>query len=170
MCQRASATRNVIVILGLVALAGGAIVLVPHLRHTVLIMPPESPEMTAKRHALENAYFTLMDALKLVPEKPGPLSVPAEGNPQLVQPYRPREGSLGRLLDIGRPDDDPEFADYLKRCEPAVAETREALQRPYCLLPIDWPTDMEAFASENGAPDVKLRDLGRTCVGLGLLK
>ena len=170
MRKRASATRNVILTLGLIALVGVAIVLVPYVRHTALIMPPEPPEIIAKRHAPENAYFILMDALKLLPEKPGPLSAPAEDNPQLLQHYRPRKNSLGRLLDIGRPDDDPEFMDYLKRCEPAVAKAREALQRPYCLLPIDWPTDMEAFASENGGPDIKLRSLGRTCVELGLLK
>jgi len=93
------------------------------------LLPPESPDLTARRQSPDNAYPVLCEALKLFPEKPAPLKVQDKEN------YKPARDSMGRRLGIARPDDDPLLLDYLAKCEPVVQKTREALERPYCLFP-----------------------------------
>jgi hypothetical protein len=64
--------------------------------------------------------------------------VPNPNNQSLSVAYRVEGESLGRLLRVDRPDDDPELMKYIAACAPAAAKAREALGKPYFLMPIDW--------------------------------
>jgi len=143
---RAIRRNAVLVLLAIAVLAVLIVVAARVTSRPVLIMPPESPERIAQRQAPENAYFTFVEAEKLMPPlpSPAPLAVPSEKDPKIAVPYRPEKGSAGEMLGIGRPDDDPLLVDYLKQCEPAIAKMREALGQSYCLLPVKW-SDFEDF-------------------------
>lgn len=157
MAKRKRVLGNLLLLLGLVAVAGASIVALPMLRKPKPLLPPESPEVAAKRFAPENAYFTLLEARTLMPKAPEFAMVHPKDDPHQLERYVPEPGSLGELLGVGRPDDDPELVAYLDACEPAVAKAREALQRTYFLLPIDW-AHCPAWDDTNG-PQAKLRGM-----------
>ena len=136
MAKGKSVATNVLIILGMFAFSGVVIVLAPLVRRPSPIMPPESPEIVAKRHAPDNAYFVLIEAVEALPKTPSPLSVPDVEVPKAMVKYRPEKDSLGAILGIGRPDDDPELVQYLRDCDNAITKTREALGRPYFLMPV----------------------------------
>ena len=138
MARRYRVFGNVLILLGLFVFAGVLVALIPLLRGIEPIMPPESPDMAAKRLAPENAFFLLSDALDALPKAPPVLFVPSKDSSKSPERYRPVPGSLGQLVHIARPDDDPELIEYLNACEPALAKTREALKRPYFLAAVDW--------------------------------
>ncbi len=159
MAKRYRACGNVLILLGLFVFAGVLVALIPLLRRAEPIMPPESPEMAAKRLAPEeNAFFLLSEALDALPKKPTFLFVPNKDNLKSQDWYRPVPGSLGSLINVERPDDDPLFIEYLNACEPALAKTREALKLPYFLLPIDW-SDLPGY---NDRPDNRDNPLRRS--------
>ncbi|MBI5093568.1 MAG: hypothetical protein HZB26_14135, partial [Candidatus Hydrogenedentes bacterium] len=136
--RRSAATRNVILFASAVLCLAGLIAFVGT-RKPTLIMPPETQEELVMRRSADNAYFTLMEAVKLLPKnKPLALPVPDAEYPALQVAYRPKSGSLGEILDIKRPDDDPELIAYLEQCGPAIDKTREAFAKPYYRLPIIW--------------------------------
>jgi hypothetical protein len=135
MARRQGVFGNVLVILGLFVLAGALVILLPLLRRSDPILPPESPEIIARRQAPENAYLVLKEAVDLLPQPPPALPVPDEEVPKIMVKYKPAEGSLGQILNIARPDDDPQLTAYLDDCEKAIAKTRDALTCPYYLLP-----------------------------------
>jgi len=163
MARRNRVLGNVLLLVGLFVLAGVLIALIPLLRRIEPIMPPESSEMAAKRFAPENAFFVIVEAVSLLPPTLPPAVVKSKDNPRFQEKYRQEEGSLGWLLEVERPDDDPKLMEYLDACEPAVVKTREALQRPYFLLPIDWATCPKLADAQN--PQTKLKGAYR----LGLL-
>ncbi len=138
MPKRASAKRNVLLAVLIVVLAGALIVLVPRLRSNEPLLPPESEEIQAKRLAPENAYKVLIEACTLAPEKPAPLAPAADAPPQPRNAQGFERGSLGELVQVYRSDDDPGMVHYVLSCDPLVAKVREALARPYFLLPIRW--------------------------------
>lgn len=129
---------NALILLGILAVAGLLIVTLPVLLKPKPLVPPESPEVAAKRLGPENAASVLAEASAQLPKAPGFLMVPSNDNPKQTEKYVPKPGSLGRLLGIARPDDDPEFVAYLQGCGLAMAKMREALKRPYYLHPVDW--------------------------------
>lgn len=138
MARRYRVFGNVLILSGLFVFAGALVALIPFLRRSAPILPAESTETAAKRLAPENAYFLLCEAVDSLPKAPPFLLVPNKDNPKSQDWYRPAPGSLGSLINVERPDDDPQLIEYLNACEPALAKTREALKRPYFLLPIDW--------------------------------
>lgn len=129
---------NVLILLGVFVVGGALVVIGPLLRKTEPVLPPEPADLVAKRMAPENAFFPLVEALALLPNRPSSLNVPDKDDPRLSRNYEPKQGSLGWMTTLKRPDDDQELLEYIKACEPAFAKAREALQRPYFLLPIDW--------------------------------
>ena len=138
MAKRKGIWGNVLILLGIVAAGCVLIVLLPLLRVSGPALPPEPPELVAKRFAPENAYSTVVEALSLLPQRPQPLKVPKKKDARFLQDYQAEPGSLAWLAGVSRPDDDPEFLAYIEACKPALAKAREALQRPYFLVPIDW--------------------------------
>lgn len=163
MAKRNRVLGNVLLLVGLFVLAGVLIALIPLLRRAEPIVPPESPEMAAKRFAPENAFFLVAEAVSLLPPLPPYAVVQSKDDPRFQDRYRQEEGSMGWLLGVERPDDDPQLIKYLDACEPAVVKTREALQCPYFLLPIDWARYPEFAGAQD--PRTKLAGAGR----LGLL-
>ena len=132
MHRRGKEKRNVIVFGLILAVLAGLIALAGVLnRRPQRIMPAESPEIAAKRQSSDNAYYTLEEAVALLPEEPLPLT---EQGASLTW-YEPEPGSIGKLLRIRRPDDDPDLLAYLEQCEPAIEKAREAVGKPYYLLP-----------------------------------
>ena len=131
--KRGRGKRNII--LFAVTVAGlAALIVMALLRRPVLIMPPEPPEITEKRQSPDNAFYTLQEAVALLPkQRLDVLLVPDKEHPEFNVPYEPKPHSIGALLYIGRPDNDPELLEFLKRCVPAIAKAREAMSKPYYL-------------------------------------
>lgn len=101
----------------------------------VVIMPPEPDEIIEKRRSPENAYHTIVEALQLLPEKPTAITVPDDEYPTVQVQYRPEKGSIGDLLNINRPDDDPGMLEYIDKCESAIERARAAFDLPYFMQP-----------------------------------
>jgi hypothetical protein len=100
------------------------------------LMPPETGEDVALRTSPDNAYYTLEETAKALPPAPGPVVVESEEIPGLSGPYQPRRAdSLGALLNIQRPDDDPELVAYLQESRAAYPILRDALAKPLYRLP-----------------------------------
>ena len=129
---------NVLILIGGFLLACFLVALMPFLRNRSPILTPESIETAAKRLAPENAYFLVSDAVNALPNRPPPLVVPSQDNPKMTEKYVPASGSAAWLVNVERPDDDPEFIAYMKECEPSIEKVREALNSPYFLWPVDW--------------------------------
>jgi hypothetical protein len=154
MPRRSSAKRNILLAVLLVVLAGVLIVVMPMLRSTTPLIPLESAEVMAKRTAPEtNAYAPLWEAMYVKPENPPPLITPDKANPQVTTSYAFERGSLGELLKILRPDDDPDLIRYVMQCDPVIAKVREALARPYFLLPLAWPEFADLSSSGRASLD-----------------
>jgi len=158
MARRQGVFGNVLVILGLFILAGVLVILLPLLRRSDPILPPESPEITAKRQAPENAYLVLKEAVDLLPQLPLALPVPDEEVPKIMVKYKPAEGSLGQILNIARPDDDPQLTAYLDDCEKAIARTRDSLMCSYFLLP-EIPDTRSIYRDGRSPLQKTLRDV-----------
>jgi len=100
------------------------------------IMPPESEEIADKRESPDNAFFTLQEAWRLLPPwPPEPAFVNADGKPIPREIHSPEPRSLGKLLDIHRPDDDPVLAEFFGKFSPLAAKLREATNKPFFLFP-----------------------------------
>ena len=138
MRKRPSARRNLIIVFTGAILLACLIVITPMLSRSSRIMPPESEEVQAKRLAPENAYYALVEAESLRPQQPEALLVFDEASPKFKVRYLPEKGSLGESLGIYRPDDDPEFLSFLDQCGPWIEKVREALGKPYYLIPVTW--------------------------------
>ena len=165
MAKRKRALGNIVILVGLFSLAGILIIVLPATLHPTPLLPPESPDIAAKRFAPDNAFFTLAEASAVLPKAPDFAMVHPKDDPQQMEKYVVEPGSLGSLLGVSRPDDDPEMTAYLEACEPAVVKTREALEKPYFLVPIDW-AKCPAF-DDPGNPVAKLRFINRLCGLLG---
>jgi len=154
--------RSVVIFI-LAVLVLTVLVVATLVRKPTLIMPPEPTETTDKRQSPENAFYTLEEATALIPKgRPIPSMVPDREYTQFKVPYEPEPHSIGQLLSIQRPDDDPKLVEFIQRCAPAVAKARDALRKPFYLCPEirTWWTDVTYRA--------KQRDLGNMCVAAGL--
>lgn len=100
-----------------------------------LILPPEPAEETAMRTADGNAYSYLERAVSLLPKAPPPLVAQEEDNAGFVGMYMPAQGSIGHLLGVGRPDDDPELVAFIAEAGPALDAMHDALNGEYFRLP-----------------------------------
>ncbi len=160
----------------------GVLVIVASRYRPPKIMPPEAPEMAAKRASSDNAFYTLQEAINLLPVKvPEPLPIVVDDDktneykqsysydesddeyPSSWQDsYEPVEGSLGHILGIRRPDDDEEFLAYLESTVPAIEKALEAFEKPYYLRPEigDFNSPLPELA--------KYRHLGRLMTVRGL--
>jgi hypothetical protein len=111
----------------------GLLVVVVHLRATIPA-PEESAELVAKRLDRENnAYYALMEAVKLLPEEPGALMLKDEDGWECE--YEPEPDSIGKILHVGRPDDDALLLDYVVKSKPATDLGLKALKKPWFLHP-----------------------------------
>jgi hypothetical protein len=121
----------------------GALVVMANLRTPLNLPLTEPPEITAKRLDKENnAYYVLMEAADLLPQLPPPIELKDEtGFPYA---YKPEEGSIGILLDIERPDDDPLLLQYIEKSRPAFDRALRALEKPWFFHPADPAADLPA--------------------------
>ena len=80
--KRGREKRNII--LFAVAVVGlAALIVMALVRRPVMIMPPEPAEIVEKRQAPDNAFFTLQEAVALLPKtKPRLVSVPDKEYPE----------------------------------------------------------------------------------------
>jgi hypothetical protein len=133
MRRRESALRNIL-LLGVLLLAAVALIaFLPLLRSPGPAMPPEPPEVTAKRFAPENAYRTLEQALKRTPMLVAgrtPAVEAAQTNPMDA----PQRDPVDELLDTHLPG----LVLRIDPQGPMLASVREALAQPYFLWPVDW--------------------------------
>ncbi|MBI5094359.1 MAG: hypothetical protein HZB26_18225 [Candidatus Hydrogenedentes bacterium] len=187
MRKRRKATRNVILFLVAVLIMAGLIVMVGRSRHTVVIMPPESPDMVAKRQAPDNAYRGLEDAANAIPAplppKPPPGNVVTldrrderkrglrtgqipPGMEMTSMASRPR--TVSGWFGFERDDNDPELAEYARQCEPVVGRVREASSKPYLLPAVDWASFSELPWNLYQEPPAFYGRLGRVVVGKGV--
>jgi len=145
-----SIKRNIILFLLALVVLSVLIVLASRLTgRSEPIMPPETPERIAQREAPENAYFLFAEAEKLLPTPPGPLRIKSQKDPSVFVLYRFEKGSVGEMLKIRRPDDDPLMIAYWEQCEPAIAKMQEALGKPYYLFPLKWSEFQDYYASRD---------------------
>ena len=134
MRKRESARRNILLLISVFVAATALIVLVPFLRPSIPSAPPEPPELSAKRFAPENAFQTLIEAAKLIPTQQRE-SAFAQARASMLDQCR--QDPLARLLHSPFPEEDT--VEFLRM--PALAKMRQALAKPYFLLPIAWKED-----------------------------
>jgi hypothetical protein len=186
MRKRPNAKRNIILFVSALALIVGLIVVVGMTRHTVMIMPPESPEVAAKRQAPDNAYLILEQAEHNLPAPPANLPQLAPGltGPGKLESGRrggarvfggaaasfapPNPDTMSGWFDTNRPDDDPEMIAYVQQCQPVVAAIQAALAKPYCLPPVDWAGFAEMPWNLYVGPPAFVARLGNTAIGEGV--
>jgi len=140
-----------------------ALIVVALMRRPVMIMSPEPVEIVEKRRSPDNAFYVLQEAAALLPKaKPKALPVPDKEYPQHKVPYEPEPYSIGTLLGIYRPDDDPQLLEYLDQCMPAVAKARESFSKPYYLCP-------EIGTHRDTRPFLQFGSLGHVLAAYGLM-
>lgn len=136
--RRQSARRNLLLVALLVLFFGALAVGVRLVKlEPVLILPEGREEIAARRKSPDNAALALFEAFALLPKNApkGPLLIDDPARPGQQRIYEAEMDSMSRFLGFERPDDHPEVLDYLRACEPATAKAREALQKPFFLLP-----------------------------------
>lgn len=101
----------------------------------VVIMPEDREEYIARRTSEDNAYFVLKETEDLFPPKPPFLQVPSEYDPDVLTYYYVEPDSLGKMLGVDRPDDDPLLLEYLRSAEPIAGKVREAIEKPFLQAP-----------------------------------
>jgi len=101
-----------------------------------------APDLVAKRLDRENnAYYALVDAVALLPPAPPELGYVKDETGSESE-FKLAPGSVGELLSISRPDDDPLLLEYIDKSKPAVERARKALQKPFFTLPpLDWDSE-----------------------------
>lgn len=126
--------RNLILIVVLFVLAGGAVFSARSLRPRQLIGPEPAEIQRARLSKTENGYFLLRDAQKALK----PVAVR-----NLVRDADFEPGPKAELLDLSVREDAEEVAEAIEGSRPIVDAVREALAMPYLLRPIDWENDFE---------------------------
>lgn len=128
------------------ALALAAAIVVVNLRKPIRIVGPESQDVAALRESPKNAHKALAAIETPKVDAPEALVVPPERNPSLLQhapgvvrteaSFLPQWASLGRILQVNRPDDDPELLAYLDSLGPMADEALSAVWRSdFYILP-----------------------------------
>lgn len=130
--------RNVLIVVLLFATMAGLIVLARLMPANTI--PKEPAEVTKRRADRENnGWYTLEQALKQMPVKPVPAWGPMEDDPKTEGQYSAKPDSLGSLLGVKRPDDDPLLLEYVAAAGEILPLVRETLAKPFLLLPTDSP-------------------------------
>ncbi|MCX5770796.1 MAG: hypothetical protein NTZ09_11065 [Candidatus Hydrogenedentes bacterium] len=112
----------------------GVLVVLANLRQPLNMIVDEPAEVTNKRTDTENnAYYVLAEAAKLLPESPPDLKLKDEQGWDYY--YTPEDDSLGQMLNIRRPDDDPVLIEYMDKCLPALNAIPPAFDKPWFLYP-----------------------------------
>ncbi|HUW61340.1 MAG TPA: hypothetical protein VMZ06_10060 [Candidatus Bathyarchaeia archaeon] len=142
MIARSAAVRNTMVVLCLFGLAA-LIIVVAHLR-APYVPYEEPPERVAKRLDRENnAYYALVDAAALLPLTPPEIGY-IKDETGFESKFKPEPGSVGELLRVWRPDDDPLLLEFVEKSKPALKLARAAASKPYLLFsPVDWTASYE---------------------------
>jgi len=140
--------RRHLVIVFLLFAGMGALIVMAKLRPPVNLPLNEPPEITTKRlDKQNNAYYVLEEAANLLPAPPTPLELKEENGLPYV--YKPEDDSVGGILDIKRPDDDPLLLDYIKKSGPAIEHALQAVERPWFLYPNDLGDDLSVRSSQS---------------------
>lgn len=110
-----------------------------NLRSTTIdfILDEHPADREAKRTDREkNGYFLLKEAHELIPAKLVPYYAHDPNKPDDLKPYDAEPVSLGKLLDMARPDYHPDMLEFLSASQPAIENVRQALEKPYWTTPI----------------------------------
>jgi len=135
---RFSNERFVIGVLACLFVAATVLVVVALVTRTgrMPLLPPEPPELTAKRRNPENAFFALQKLAESFPP------VPKAPPPTSVADLDRKPGPIGQLIGTTLPDDAPEVIAYLETCRPKIDKLREIIRRDIFMLPkIEEPED-----------------------------
>jgi hypothetical protein len=136
---RRTIVRNVVVVL-LLFTAVSVLVIAAHLYQPKPIIPPEPPEYWEMvKDPARNGWWLCRDACGLLPRRPYPLEFPGKSEGVFQFPYLPAPGSIGDLLHIGRPDNDPQIDEYLQHASCSVELARQAAAIPVYLPGFHWP-------------------------------
>jgi hypothetical protein len=95
----------------------------------------------------QNGYFLLEEASALLPAKLVPYYAHDPDKPDDLKSYDVEAHSLGKLLDMARPDFHAHMLEYLTASEDAVEKITEALEKPYWVTPT--PSLIESPYYEN---------------------
>ncbi len=126
--------RHIILFFLLVIALGALIASISFLKKpSVPLMPPEAAEMAAKRESDDNGYRLISEALALIPPAPAAATVPDEEYPEMPIRYQPEPDSIGKMLGIGRPDDDEVFVEHIEKCRLVLEKMNEVSDKPYFL-------------------------------------
>jgi hypothetical protein len=137
MIARRAAVRNTVLVLSLFGLAALTIVVA---RFRAPYVPyEEPPDLVAKRLDRENnSYYALVDATALLPPIPPYVDYLKDAD-GVEYKFETEPGSVGSLLSVNRPDDDPLLIEYIEKAKTAVELARAAASKPFFLFPpIDW--------------------------------
>ncbi|MBI5093570.1 MAG: hypothetical protein HZB26_14145 [Candidatus Hydrogenedentes bacterium] len=144
-----AAKRNIIRFVLAVLCLGLLTIYVSATRRSVRIMPPESAEELAMRASPDNPYFDLVEAVRMLPQKPAT-------TPEEEADYKRWTTSgeshlfLGGLVGLKLRNDSPKLLRYLDESEPALLRTRDALPKPNFRLPITWE-DFRTYSYDDHA-------------------
>lgn len=122
--------RNALLVLLMITVLGALVALA--LREgpiKIMAGQPLPTDLEAQRESADNAYNALRELLDNAPKRPSNVRNGA------VSRYRPAPESLGNLLGLLRPDDDPELLDYVAACQTQAAGLRDALEHPLYVAP-----------------------------------
>jgi len=137
-------TRRHLAVALLFFLAVAILIVLAHMQPPLDLPVEEPPETVAKRLDRENnAWYVLLEARELLPDKPPLLEVKDEIG--LTSHYKPEDSSLGQLLSVLRPDDDPLLLEYIEKSRPAMEYALQALKKPYFLTPPLTAGDGDAY-------------------------
>ena len=97
------------------------------------ILPEERALLEERRASPDNAYPILLEAARLLPESRfTPVRIRSTGRRGRQVSFT--QDSIGKLLHIERPDDDPELIDLVHRAVPALEKAREVLDKPFLVF------------------------------------
>ncbi|HUW61336.1 MAG TPA: hypothetical protein VMZ06_10040 [Candidatus Bathyarchaeia archaeon] len=146
---KSKARRNVIFVL-LCFFAVAILLVLAHVKQSRgPILEPESPEVAAFRlDRAHNAWYTLQDAVQLLPLPPPAVQYPDGPGGRFVKQYEPVPESLARMVWATRPDDEV-LLDYLAKCRPAIDKVREALLKPDLMFPMTDEADERRHESRS---------------------
>jgi len=140
--------RRHLVIVFLLFAGMGALIVMAKLRPPMSLPLNEPPEITTKRlDKQNNAYYVLEEAADLLPAPPPLLELKEENG--LPYTYKPEDDSVGGILDIKRPDDDPLLLEYVQKSGPAIEHALQAVEKPWFLYPNDLGDDFSIRSSQS---------------------
>lgn len=104
-------------------------------RSYVPIMSPEPPEIAAKRKSPDNAFFALEALVEELPHPPDRLIVKGDERSPDVEYYDPEDDSLGSIVNVSRPDNDPLLLKYIEYGDVLSEKLKPILEEPFYFIP-----------------------------------